>query len=406
VTIAMLEALTFGLGRLVTAAEEAGERLCLLTGDRGVYRHELTHLPPDALDIVDADTHDMAACAAALKGLSDLRGLINSTDTWMVPGADLAAQFGVPGPDPAAVRVLRDKLQVRVLLHERGLSRGRAVAVPAGPAAGGMVRDVIGLPAVLKDSAGTSSRNVWLARDEDELDAVLAEAAKRRLAGWLLAEPFIAGPVYSAETLTWADRTRLLGVLSRQMSPQPFVREEAAAFPVTLPEADLVALGHWVGLVLATVGHDQGFAHVEFVLTTDGPELVEINGRIGGAMVGEALCRSLETNVYQAMIEMALGRPPALLDESAHRGPAVAFALVYPDRPGTFTGTIGADRLPAFPGTPQWYPTMATGNRVEHLNDQRACTGIVLAEGATAELALHRVLSAAGSVRPVMTGGR
>lgn len=86
-TVAVLESLTFGLGRMVAAATAAGERLCLLTGNRGIYRHELARLPPDALDIVDVDTHDVAECGAALRALPELHGLINSTDTWLLPGA-------------------------------------------------------------------------------------------------------------------------------------------------------------------------------------------------------------------------------------------------------------------------------------------------------------------------------
>lgn len=407
-TIAVLEALTFGLGRMVAAAESAGERLCLLTGNRGIYRHELAHLAPDALDVVDVDTHDMAAGAAALKALPDLRGLINSTDTWLLPGAELAAQFGLPGSDPAAVRTLRDKRGVRVLLHERGLSRGTAVAVPSGHAAAGVVREVIGLPAVLKDSAGTGSRNVWLARDTEQLDAALAEAAGRRLLGRLVAEPFLTGPLFSAETLSWAGRTRLLGVTGRLMSPRWFGREDLLAFPVLLPDADLAALDDWVGRVLAAAGHTRGFAHVEFVRTAGGPELVEINGRIGGCLAGEAMCRSFDTNVYGAMIDMALGRAPALLDASLNSGAGrpTATALIYPDRTGTFTAVTGVDELAAFPGTPQWYPTMASGSQVENLGDQRACTGLLLAEGATTELAIYHANSAAGSVRPVLACGR
>ncbi|MGW2289239.1 ATP-grasp domain-containing protein [Streptomyces phaeochromogenes] len=418
-TIAALEALTFGLGRLAEAVGGAGHRLCLLTGDRAVYRHELAHLTPEALaalDIVDVDTFDESACAAALAAVPDLRGLVNSTDTWSVPGADLAAKLGLPGPDPAAVRLLRDKSRVRTLLHERGLSRGRALTVPAEPAdpsnpahvsaasAAAEILREIGLPAVLKDSAGTSSRNVWPVRDEQQLHAALAEAVQRAFAGRLFAEPFLSGPVYSAETLSWEGETRLLGVLSRQMSPEPSVREEAAAFPVAFPAPELGLLQGWVGRVLATAGHDTGFAHVEFVLTTEGPELVEINRRIGGALVGEALCRALGTNVYEAMVDTALGRRPALLDSpvDASSGPATGFVLVYPDRRGTLTGWTGLDTLSAFPGTPEWYPTALPGRRVEHLDDQRGCTGIVLAEAATAELALHRALSAAGSVRPVV----
>ncbi|TGB15667.1 ATP-grasp domain-containing protein [Streptomyces sp. MZ04] len=401
-TIAALEALTFGLGRLVDAADNAGHRLCLLTGDRAVYRHELARLQPDALDIVDVDTGDTSACADALAALPGLKGLINSTDTWSVPGADLAARLGLPGPDPTAVRLLRDKSRVRDLLHERGLSRGPALAIPADPAAAGDVLRTIGLPAVLKDSAGTSSRNVWLVRDEEQLHMALGEAAQRPFTGRLFAEPFFAGPVYSAETLSWAGRTRLLGVLSRQMSPEPSVREEAAAFPVALPDPELDLIEDWVGRVLETAGHDAGFAHVEFVLTTEGPELVEINRRIGGALVGEALCRALGTNVYDAMVAAALGLRPDLLDAPRATGPGTGFVLVYPEGPGTLTGWTGVDGLAAFPGSPEWYPTAAPGDRLEHVRDQRGCTGIVLAEGATAELALHRALSAAGSIRPVM----
>ncbi|MDT0442692.1 ATP-grasp domain-containing protein [Streptomyces johnsoniae] len=402
-TIAALEALTFGLDRMAAAAAGAGHRLCLLTGNRAVYRHELARLAPDApLDIVDVDTHDKAACRAALSALPGLSGLINSTDTWSVPAAELAAELGLPGPDPDSVRVLRDKLRVRNLLHERGAGRTRAHAVVPGPgAAVGVLREV-GLPAVLKDSAGTSSRNVWLVRDEQRLAAALAEAGERPFIGGLFAEPFFAGPVYSAETLSWAGRTRLLGVLSRQMSPEPHVREEASAFPVGLPGAQARRIEAWADRTLRAAGHLAGFAHVEFVLTENGPELVEINRRIGGALVGEALCLSFGVNVYEAMIDTALGRRPALLDGPEAAGPATGFVLKYPATTGTLTGWSGLGGLHAFPGSPRWYPTMAPGDRVEHLTDQRGCSGILLAEGATAELALHRALSAAGSITPLI----
>ncbi|MFE4056305.1 ATP-grasp domain-containing protein [Streptomyces sp. NPDC059096] len=407
-TIAALEELTFGLGRLARAAHDAGHRLCLLTRDRAVYRHELAGLPPGALDIVDLDTHDATACAEALAALPDLRGLVNSTDTWSVLGADLAAHLDLPGPDPAAVRVLRDKYRVRNLLHAHGLSRGRAVSLAhtPDPSAADVLRET-GLPLVLKDSAGTSSRGVWLVRDEDRLRAALAEAARQvragALKGELFAEPLLTGPVYSAETLSWAGSTRLLGVLSRHLSPEPHVREEAAAFPVAFPAPELALLQEWVARVLHIAGHDRGFAHVEFILTTKGPELVEINRRIGGALVGEALCRAFATNVYDAVIDTALGRRPALLDAPAPTGPATGFVLVHPDRPGTLTGWTGLDTLADFPGDPRWYPTAVPGDRVAHLTDQRGCTGIVRAGAATAELALHRAISAAGSVRPQVT---
>ncbi|XVS61999.1 ATP-grasp domain-containing protein [Actinosynnema sp. CA-299493] len=390
-TVVLLEALTFGLGRLADAARAAGHDLVLLTGDRAIYRHELSRCG-DRVRVVDIDTTDVAACERALRDTPDLAGLISSTDTWALPAADVAKRLGLPGPAPDAVRVLRDKAAVRARLHAHGLSR-------TGPLDPATAQD---FPLVVKDSAGTSSRAVWLCRTPAERDAALCEAADTPLKGHLTAEPYFEGPLYSAETITWQGETRLLGVLSRVLSPEPARREEASAFPVAFPDSDLAELDDWIGRVLKAAGHERGFAHTEFVLTTDGPEVVEINARIGGALVGEALCRALGANAYDAMVRIALGERPDLLDSTAGDGTATGFVALYPREAGVLEGWTGLDRLPDLPGSPEWYPTASPGDLLEHLTDQRSCTGIVLAEGPTAELALHRAQAAAGGITPLI----
>ncbi|MGA5313073.1 ATP-grasp domain-containing protein [Streptomyces pseudogriseolus] len=403
-TVVCLESLTFGLGRLVRAADRLGERLLLLTRDPAYYTYELDRLPAGALDVVVTDTFDVERSVALLRRTPGLRGLISSTDTWTLAGAALTERLGLPGLDPAVLRLTRDKAAVRNRLHDAGLTRGRAVEVadPDREARGLLLKET-GLPLVLKDTAGTGSQNVWLVRDEGELDAALAEASCRDLKGRLFAEPYFSGPVYSAETLTWDGRTRLLGVSSRLMSPEPHFREEITAFPVAFPGPQLTSLESWLDQVLAAIGYTDRFAHVEFVLTADGPEVVEVNPRIGGALVGEGLCRALGVNVYEAMTEAALGRRPRLMDADCPGGPAVAFVLGYPAAPGVFTGVTGLDRLTGMPGTPAWYPVKRVGDPIEHLGDSRGYAGIVYAEAETAELATHRAVAAAGALR-VRTG--
>ncbi|WP_340557099.1 ATP-grasp domain-containing protein [Streptomyces sp. GSL17-111] len=399
-TVACLESLTFGLGRLVDAAGALGERLLLLTRDPSFYAYELDRLPPGSLDVVETDTFDVERLTGHLQDTPGLRGLISSTDTWTLTGAELTARLGLPGLDPAVLRLTRDKAAVRNRLHGAGLTRGQAVEVPAtDPGAREQLLKEVGLPAVLKDTAGTGSQNVWLVRNEEELDRALGQSAGRSLKGRLFAEPYFSGPVYSAETLTWDHRTRLLGVSSRLMSPEPRFREEITAFPVAFPEPRRASLERWLDAVLDTVGYTDRFAHVEFVLTADGPEVVEINPRIGGALVGEGLCRALGVNVYEAMVETALGRRPGLVDTEPPGGPAVAFVLGYPSEPGLFTGVAGLDRLPGMPGAPTWYPVRRIGDPVEHLDDSRGYAGIVYAEAETAELATHRAVAAAGALR-------
>ncbi|MFI6642748.1 ATP-grasp domain-containing protein [Streptomyces sp. NPDC050504] len=402
-TVACLESLTFGLGHLARAAARLDEKLLLLTRDPDYYAYELARLPEGAVDVVEIDTFDTEQVAGLLARTPDLRGLISSTDTWMLVGAELAERFGLPGLDPAALRLTRDKAAVRDLLHAAGLTRSRAADVPESaaddPESAALLVKAVGLPAILKDTSGTGSQNVWLVKDEPQLRAALAEAAGRQLKGRLFAEPYFSGPVYSAETLTWAGRTRLLGVSSRLMSAEPRFREEVTAFPVAFPEPRRLALESWLGDVLSAIGYTDRFAHVEFALTTAGPEIVEVNPRIGGALVGEGLCRALGVNVYEAMLEAALGIRPGLMDAALPGGPAVAFVLGYPARPGTFSGVEGLDRLSDMPGSPAWYPVKSVGDPVEHLDDSRGYAGIVYAEAETAELATHCAVAAAGAVR-------
>ncbi|MCC8340421.1 ATP-grasp domain-containing protein [Streptomyces sp. R1] len=399
-TVACLESLTFGLGHLVRAADRLGERLLLLTRDPSYYAYELDRLPDGALDVVVTDTFDVERTADLLRRVPGLRGLISSTDTWTLAGAALTERLGLPSIDPAVLRLTRDKAAVRNRLHDAGLTRARAVEVadPDREARGLLLKET-GLPLVLKDTAGTGSQNVWLVRDKGELDAALAEASRRDLKGRLFAEPYFSGPVYSAETLTWDGRTRLLGVSSRLMSPEPQFREEITAFPVAFPGPQRTSLERWLDRVLAAIGYTDRFAHVEFVQTADGPEVVEVNPRIGGALVGEGMCRALGVNVYEAMIEAALGRRPRLMVGDLPGGPAVAFVLGYPAAPGVFSGVVGLDRLPGMPGTPAWYPVKQAGDLIEHLDDSRGYAGIVYAEAETAELATHRAVAAAGALR-------
>ncbi|MBN3929669.1 ATP-grasp domain-containing protein [Streptomyces verrucosisporus] len=398
-TVACLESLTFGLGHLVRAAGTLGERLLLLTRDPSYYTYELERLPEGSLDIVETDTFDVERAAGLLNQIPGLRGLISSTDTWTLVAAELTERLALPGLAPSVLRTTRDKAAVRNRLYEAGLTRGRAAAVGPDTEPRESLLKETGLPAVLKDTAGTGSQNVWLVRDETELEAALDEAAGRELKGRLFTEPYFSGPVYSAETLTWAGRTRLLGVSSRLMSAEPHFREEITAFPVAFPEASRASLERWLDEVLAAVGYTDRFAHVEFVLTADGPEVVEINPRIGGALVGEGLCRALGVNVYEAMVETALGRRPRLMDADPPGGPAVAFVLGYPAESGVFTGVAGLDRLADMPGAPAWYPVKRAGDPVEHLTDSRGYAGIVYAEAETAELATHRAVAAANALR-------
>jgi biotin carboxylase len=388
-TIIALEALTFGLNRLADAARSRSEELILLTRDRSVYEYELSR--QHEVKIIEVDTFDLVAVRKVIDRITDARGLISSTDTWSVSSLELFDHFGFPGQSADSIRLVRDKFSLRNVLHDHGLSSARAVRIDPNATC---EFDVV-YPVIVKDLAGTGSQNVWLARNATELDDVLALARQANLRGGALTmEPYFAGTLFSVEALTWEGETKVLAVSSCIVSHEPDFREEAVSLPVYLPPDLHGAVSTWIDLVLRTVGYTRGFSHTEFMFTKLGFEVIEINPRLGGAQIGEALCDIYGKNVYEAFVDMALGRRPQLLDQRLSARKGVAMSLVYAQSRGYYDNVDGTHALHEYPGDPVLFPAATRGKLIESLADQRACIGFLVASGQTSEIALQNVLAA------------
>ena len=112
--------------------------------------------------------------------------------------------------------------RARQRLHEAGLAQSRAVAGPEALALGGKVLDIADRPVIVKDSRGSGSKDVLFAttpkgwcggsRSWSPAGCPRAGAPSR---------PMRRGRCLSAETWTTDERTHLLGVSSRTVSPMP-----------------------------------------------------------------------------------------------------------------------------------------------------------------------------------------
>jgi biotin carboxylase len=405
-TIVALEALQFGLSRLAVASEERNHQLCLLTRDRAMYWYELSQDACRDVRVIDVDTFDTDKVLECLAAIPDLAGLINPTDAWSLKSVDVAQTLGVPRQNPESVRLVRDKARLRNFLHDRGLSSSRAEVIdPQDPQTEELAAK-LRFPVVVNDVAGTSSRNVWLVRDGKELEAALKAAREAALLGdRLTAESYFCGPLFSIEAISWQNETRVIGVNSRILSSEPYFREEALSFPMALPSAARARLDAWLVGVLDALSYTDGFSHTEFIMTRDGPEVVEVNPRLAGALVGESISQAFGINVYDAFIDMALGRRPALLDEELRPRKGLGQILVYPHSAGVLEAVDGPERLDEHPGEPRLYPVLAPGTEVDSLTDQRGCVAFLLASGETAEIALQNAISACGRLNVRMSDG-
>jgi hypothetical protein len=152
-----------------------------------------------------------------------------------------------------------------------------------------------GFPVVVKPTSGCASHEVWLLRQEADVDAFLARSGTgpRQELDDMFAEQFIAGEPWagpnradyvSAEIFRPAGGTQaaaLRFVTDRLPSAWPF-RETGLVLPSVLaPERQQLVLTT-AERALDAVGAGQGVFHVEIKTKSPVPEIIELNGRLGG----------------------------------------------------------------------------------------------------------------------------
>jgi argininosuccinate lyase len=170
----------------------------------------------------------------------------------------------------------------------------------------------------------------------------------------------------------------VLGVTDKGVTGAPFFVEDSHMFPAALKPAVARALDDYARQVLAAVGHDRGFAHLEVKLTAAGPRLVELNPRLPGNYIVELVQRVTGVDLLAASIELALGRRPALAPGSGSARSA-AIQFIVPRSGGVLRAILGVESLARDPHVVRHALDVTPGARVAAPVDNGCYLGHVVA---------------------------
>jgi hypothetical protein len=245
------------------------------------------------------------AAAAAEIG-AQLKGRrIDRIECLWEPGIILAAElrehFGVPGLGVDEARRFRDKEAMKQALDEAGIRTPRHVAADSVAAVWEAV-ERIGFPVILKPIAGAGSADTYRIAGRDELRAVLP---RLRHVPVVSVEEFVDGEEYTFDTITidgkieyfniaWYRPRPLVARSNEWISPQVIALRD-----VERPElADGIRMGHEV---IAALGFDTGFTHMEWYRKADGEVVFgEIGGRPPGAHQVDQMKFACDFDVFRA----------------------------------------------------------------------------------------------------------
>jgi len=247
--------------------------------------------------------------------------------------ARICEQLGLPGPRPAAVDAARDKHETRAALRRAGLPTPRTHLIKSQTDLA-TAATTVGFPAVLKPVSGAASLGVKKVESEAELQNVFDDVQKELnslmvVSGALvqndgsgagvqaskvvntnvLLEQYLDGTEVDVDVVMSEGEWRYAAITDNGPTVEPWFNETWAAIPSLLPLQQQRELKELAVACVKALGFDGGVFHVECKYTSTGPQLIEVNARMGGGPVHEHNIQSWGVDLVEEAIFIALGIP-------------------------------------------------------------------------------------------------
>lgn len=358
---------------MAAAADKHGYHLRVLAEDAAYYGDT----EAEVVAFPTRDHHELATYIEANR--ASIAQVFSVTDTWGVIASTIRDRFGFyQFGNTAKLKFFRDKDAVESTLIAHGFAERSN-----------------SWPKVMKLRNGTGKIGVYVAKSEHEVNEIVTMSGHKRDA--LVVQDFYFGPAYSAEVWRDSQHEIFFGITNRILSDPPYFTERVKSFPWAANSQWETEAKDWAFQLLRTLDYTLGLAHIEFIETSNGFRLVEINARMAGALITPGILATTNFNPYAMAVHQALNVPPCeIMTREIHGG--YSHVSVYATSTGTISSIHGIDQLVHNPGAPTWIPSREIGDRIVEVGTYRSRIGNLMATGETAAIAQDRAISASRSI--------
>ncbi|MEV0224564.1 ATP-grasp domain-containing protein [Streptomyces sp. NPDC050704] len=292
----------------------------------------------DRLVTVERLEADLAGAVRRIDADSPVHAVLTTSELAVLPTAHTAAALGLRTTPPDHLRQAVHKGECRTRLHRAGIRSPRHATVTTVEQALDAARE-LGFPLVAKPSRGVGKESTAIVGSESGLKEYFAGLRAQRAArstaldGFIstaiVLESYLEGVLYSAEIVAGGGDPRVLLVTRRERAAHNELFEVAAVMPAGLSPDESAAVETYMRGIFRELGLTVGVYHVEFIMTREGPALVEINARMMGGMSPFLYHHVTGTDPFEILIREHLGEPLELPVPPFRRaGIVVAFSSV------------------------------------------------------------------------------
>lgn len=315
---------------------------------------------------------DLDGAARELRRRHDVAGVLPHIELRVAEAITLADALGVAWADPVDLRRFRDKAALKE--HLRSVPGGPRVnasrlvgsraEVRATIADGGFDRFV------LKPNDGMNNSRIEILDAgvaDARLDAYFASNARTDV----ILEQFLDGDEYCVNGQVDADGVvSTLSVYRTHHTSANGRRQLASHFDLLRHDDPLFArLADYASAVLTAAGLRRSPFHLELMVDSDGPCLIEVGARLGGVAmaVDIGVAHGGSVDAFELAVADYLGRPPARAqapDWVAYDARALRIVCGISDRAERAASWTGLREVEALPGFVHWVARPRPGQRI------------------------------------------
>lgn len=321
-----------------------------------------------------------------------INGIITTYENYVLSASQIANHLGLPGMSEKAALACTDKELMRSLFRQAPqkispdfqavTSRDSLIAF-----ANSHTFPLILKPANLAKSLLVTKNHdlAELLHNYDRATDLLATTYQKYAPNRtpkLIVEEFLEGPIFSVDA--FVDKNGEPHVLENVVDYQTGYDigfddnfHYSRLLPSRLPESDIAAIRQTAAIGCRALGMTSSPAHIEIILTRDGPRIVEIGARNGGYrermhhlandidLIGNTLALSLD----------------APLDITPKKNDYVGVFELFPKTPGAFAGITNEDILKKLPSLKYFSVKARPGQFVGKSKDGHKMCAVIILHG-------------------------
>lgn len=356
----------------IKAAKEMGYNVAVID-----YNPEAVGIPL-ADKYYNVSTIDPKGVYAAASDFHADGFLTLATDLPMRAVSYACEKLGIPGISQRTALLATDKGEMIKALKEANVPSPWYYIINSEDELEQLKKKIV-FPCILKPTDNAASRGVVIIKNSNELKVAYNYSHEESHSGQVILEEYMQGPEVSVEVLTYKGVPHVLQITDKITSGAPHFVEVGHNQPSQLDKNVKNQIGNVACRAVRALGIETGPAHVEIIVTQDGPKIVELGARLGGDCITSHLVRlSTGIDMLKETITVLCGGEPNL-EQKWNHGASIRF--LTSDKLGTFDYVEGEDNARLMDGVVEISNIMKPGDPIESVRSSDDRVAYVICDG-------------------------